>query len=114
MNTIGKFLKQARSERGLSLQAVHQQCGITDSKLSKYEREKGRSPSPGELKKLANLYGISVISLYLMAGYLDESDLISYQLVFNNAELLKPEEVANIQTQINLLTKGRQVSDNDF
>lgn len=114
MNGIGDFLKQARNKCSLSLDDVHEQCGITDSKLSKFEREIGRSPSPSELRKLANLYGISVITLYIMAGYLNQNDLNEYQLVFKNTELLNPEEIANIQTQINLLTKGRQVSDNDF
>lgn len=38
----------------------------------------------------------------------------AYQLIFDNADLLNEEEQQSIQTQINLFTKGRQVSDNDF
>ena len=61
------------------------------------------------MKKLAQLYGIGVVPIYIMAGYLDESDLSDYQLVFKNADLLDEEEKKSIQTQIDLLTKGRQV-----
>lgn len=64
------------------------------------------------LKKLARLYGISIIPLYIMAGYLDESDLSEYQLTFKNTDLLNEEEKQSLQTQIDLLTKGRQVNGN--
>ncbi len=114
MGNLGSYLKEIRNEYHLSLKDVHQQCGVTDSKLSRLERGEVKLPDPYELKKLAQLYEISVVSLYIMAGYLDESDLSDYQLVFQNTNLLNKEERLSIQTQINLFTKGRQVSDNDF
>lgn len=109
MNDIGNYLKEARNKCHLSLKDVHDRCGVTDSKLSRMERGEGKPLNPSELKKLAQLYRISVVPIYIMAGYLDESDLSDYQLVFKNADLLDEEEKQSIQTQINLLTKGRQV-----
>ena len=103
-----------RNKLHLSLKDVQERCGVTDSKLSRLERGEGRDFSPFELKKLARLYDVNVILLYIKAGYLDESDLSEYQLIFKNANLLNEEEYLSIQTQINLLTKGRQVSNNDF
>lgn len=109
MNSIGDYLKEARNKYRLSLKDVHDRCGVTDSKLSRMERGEGKPLDPAELKKLAQLYGIGVVPIYIMAGYLDESDLSDYQLVFKNADLLDEEEKKSIQTQIDLLTKGRQV-----
>lgn len=114
MNDMGNYLKQIRSNCHLSLKEVYDRCGITDSKLSRMERGEGKPLGPLELRKLAQVYGISVIPLYIMAGYLDEGDLADYQLVFRNADLLNDEEKQSVQTQIDLLTKGRQVGSNDI
>ena len=114
MNDIGNYLKEVRNKCHLSLKDVYDHCGVTDSKLSRMERGEGKPLDPAELKKLAQLYGIAVVPIYIMAGYLDESDLSEYQLVFKSADLLDEEEKQSIQKQIDLLTKGRQVYNNDF
>ena len=114
MSTVGTYLKEVRNSRGFSLKDVQERCGVTDSKLSRLERGEGRDLTPYDLKKLAQLYEIDVIPLYIMAGYLDENDLSNYQLVFKNARLLNEEEKQSIQMQIDLLTKGRQVSNHDL
>ncbi len=109
MTNVGNYLKEIRNKCQLSLKDVHDRCGVTDSKLSRMERGEGKPLEPTELKKLAQLYGADVVPIYIMAGYLDESDLSDYQLVFKNADLLDEEEKKIIQTQIDLLTKGRRV-----
>lgn len=109
MNDIGNYLKKARNNCHLSLKDVYDRCGVTDSKLSRMERGEGKPLDAAELRKLAQLYGIGVVPIYIMAGYLDESDLSDYQLVFMNTDLLNEEEKQSIQTQIDLFTKGRQV-----
>lgn len=109
MNDVGNYLKEMRNKCRLSLKNVYDRCGVTDSKLSRMERGEGKPLEPAELKKLAQLYGIGVVPIYIMAGYLNEGDLSDYQLVFKNADLLDEEEKKSIQTQIDLLTKGRQV-----
>lgn len=114
MNSIGNYLKQSRNNCHLSLKEVYDLCGVTDSKLSRMERGEGKPLDPPELRSLAHLYGIDVVPLYIMAGYLDKKDLAEYQLVFKNTELLNDEEKQSIQTQIDLLTKGRQVNHNDI
>ena len=114
MKKVGTYLKQQRIRCHLSLKDVYEQSGITDSKLSRLERGEGKMLEPPDLKKLARLYEIAVVPLYIMAGYLDEQDLRDYQFLFRNAELLSEEEKQNIQTQINLFTKGRQETINDI
>lgn len=108
MADIGMFLRESRKKCNLSLKAVYNQCGITDSRLSRIERGQVKSPDPSELKNLAHLYGISPLLLFVMAGYLDEQDTQSYQFVFRDADLLTNAEAENIQTQIDLFTKGRK------
>lgn len=112
MKDIGTYLKEQRMQCNLTLKEVQDQSGISDSKLSRQERG-GKSLSPEELKKLARLYHISAVPLFVMAGYLDESDLTDYQMGFQNAGLLYENEAACIQAQINLLTRGRKPEDND-
>ena len=114
MVDIGDFLKQQRQKLGLSMSEVHGQTGITDSKLSRIEHGEGRPLDPLELKKLADLYHVNLVTLYLMAGYLTESDLSDYRFGFDGAALLTKEEHESIQTQISLFTKGRMVNINDL
>lgn len=114
MCKIGDFLKQQRQKLGLSMSEVHGQTGITYSKLSRIERGEGRSLDPLELKKLADLYHVNLVTLYLMAGYLSENDLRDYCFVFDGAALLTEEEHESIQTQISLFTKGRMMKRNDL
>lgn len=107
MDSFGAYLKGLRSNCGLSLSDVHDQCGITDSKLSRAERDEGKPLDSAELKKLAQLYKTSVIQLYMKAGCISEQDLDDYKLVFHGAELLTDKEHQCIQALINLLTNGR-------
>lgn len=108
MKNIGTYLKDIRNQRNLSLKDVYDRCGITDSKLSRMERGEGKLLDPVELKKLADLYKINVIPLYLMSGYISEEDIKQYQLFFDNVDLLNDSERQSLQMQINLLTKGRR------
>ena len=64
MIAIGDFLKQQRQTLGLSMSEVHEQTGITDSKLSRIERCEGRPSDPLELKKLAELYQVNIVTLW--------------------------------------------------
>ena len=85
MSSLGTYLKEMRNKCHLSLKDVQEQCGVTDSKLSRLERGEGKILAPHELKRLAQLYGIGIVPLYIMAGYLDKNDLSAYQLVFDKS-----------------------------
>lgn len=109
MSRLGEFLKDIRTNQGLSLKDVYKATGISDSKLSRIENGTNVSEtSPSTLISLARLYNISLIDLYMMAGYLDEDALSSYQKVFSNVDLLDEDERNHIQAQIDLFTKGRK------
>lgn len=111
MNKLGNYLKKLRIQHGFSLKKVYQATGITDSKLIRIENGANNSEvSPKDLKALAKLFKINLVDLYLIAGYLDEESLSSYEQVFQNADLLSDDERNNIQEQIDLFTKGRKKS----
>lgn len=114
MDSFGAYLKTQRDNNHLSLKSVYERTGISDSKLSFIERGKPIELKPAELKKIAHLYAIPVVSLFIKAGYLDAQDLFEFQRLFRNAELLTSEEKEHIQQEILLFTKGREISRNDL
>lgn len=107
MSKLGLYLRSLRESKHLSMNDVYKETSITDSKLSRIECGSVEEPSPITLKKLANLYNVNVIDLFTLAGFLDEEDLLAYEKVFLNVDLLNDEEKAHIQQQINLFTKQR-------
>ena len=98
MKDIGTYLKEQRIRCELSMKDVFEQTGITDSKLSRQERG-SKMLTPDELKKLAVLYHVNAVPLFVMAGYLDETDLEDYQMGFQRAGLLNNAERECIQAQ---------------
>lgn len=109
MSDFGKYLRELREKCGLSLKDVTDRTGISDSKLSRIENNVNRSATePSILAKLSKLYGINIVDLYVIAGYLDAEALSSYKQVFDNVALLTDDERNHIQAQIDLFTKGRK------
>lgn len=107
MSYLGNYLKTTRNEKGLSQAKVFQRIGITNSRLSKAENGSDGILSPAELKKLAALYEVPVLPMYLMAGYLEASDLEEYRSGFKNTDLLDFDEKKHIQDQIDFIIKRK-------
>lgn len=108
MKQLGKKLRKLRQNLNFSLNDVYQKTGIHDSVLSHIEKGETKNPAPATLKKLAGLYNVNVISLYLLCGYLDENDLTEYKRCFSGVALLTEEERDLVQKQINIFTKKLQ------
>ena len=107
MSTFGDYLKDIRNQKGISLAKVQQLTGITNSRLCRVEKGSDGILTPAEIKKLASLYGVAVVPMYLMAGYLDTSDLEEYQSGFKNTNLLDADEKKHIQAQIDFIIKKK-------
>lgn len=103
MNLLGSYLKAKRNEKGLSLNDVYNQTGLTDSRVSKLENNSYKEPSPIMLKTLAELYEISTVELFIKAGYLTYDSLDLCSQIFHGIELLKEEDKKHIQEQIDYL-----------
>jgi transcriptional regulator with XRE-family HTH domain len=66
---LGPFLQATRRGKSLSLREVEASTGISNAYLSQLETGKIREPSPANLHKLAELYGVSYPMLLELAGY---------------------------------------------
>lgn len=67
---LGKFLKEIRENKKISLREVEKLTGVGYSHLSMIENGK-RNVTPALLKNLSNIYNVDYIDLYEKAGYLD-------------------------------------------
>lgn len=103
MSVVGNYLKQVRDEKRLSLKAVKSETGISDSVLSHIESGKNESPSAELLKKLAAIYNISLVDLFMKAGYLNSNDMDTYQQCFSGASGLTDDERAAVQNIIDVI-----------
>lgn len=107
MASLGETLKDARSRTGLSLKQVSEQTGITNSRLSKMERD--QIPCKiDELKQLIEFYKSPVIDFFKASGCLNQEDLDAYQRVFQGVDELSFEEKEHIQRTIDLLTRRKE------
>jgi transcriptional regulator with XRE-family HTH domain len=69
MIDYGTYIKSLRQEKGLTLREVEAATGISNAYLSQLESGKIKQPSPSNLFKLAELYGIPYESLMEKVGY---------------------------------------------
>lgn len=107
MEELRHYLRFMRVQKNLSLKDVSIETNIADSTLSRFEKGTLKRLSAYYLKLLAQLYDINTITLFQMAGYLDDRDLEAYTQVFKNTGYLTPEENELIQKQIDLFNKNR-------
>ncbi len=68
LNVFGKYIKDLREDRQLSLRQVESETGISNSYLSQIERGDRDIPNSKILVKLVDLYGITFQSLAEVAG----------------------------------------------
>lgn len=66
---LGNILKEARHERGSTLQAIEAATKLSKSYVSLIERGKITNPSPARLRILADYFKFSVSELKALAEY---------------------------------------------
>ena len=67
---LGKYLRQLRELKGLSLREVDRLSDISYTHLNMIENGK-RNVTPALLRNLAELYNVNYLDLYEKAGYID-------------------------------------------
>ncbi|MBR1708797.1 MAG: helix-turn-helix transcriptional regulator [Clostridia bacterium] len=106
MSSLGEALRNSRRSVGLSLKQVSEQCSITNSRLSKMERD--QIPCKlDELIQLVKLYNVPVVEFFMATGCFTADDLGSYQKVFQGVDFLDEDEKEHIQRTIDLLTRKK-------
>lgn len=100
--SLGARLKSEREKRNWSQVFVAKKIGITNAVLSNYERDI-RDPDTETLKKLANLYGVSID--FLLDNKVDEVEQNKKQAImdkianeFPNADLMF-KDLANMTAE---------------
>lgn len=86
--TLGSYLAQLRTEKGLSQRSLANKCGVSSAEISRIESGKRQKPSPVFLKSLADALGVEYADLMQLAGYIREqhSDDIIYELIFRDED----------------------------
>lgn len=72
--TIQERLKDLRVERGLTLEQLAEQTGLSESALGKYEADDFKDISPFSIVTLAKFYGVSTDYLLGMTETKNHSD----------------------------------------
>ncbi len=67
---LGEQLRDARTKRGLSLEAASRKAKISQGYLHKLEAGRVQSPSPRVLQRLSEVLGVSYRRLLQLADYL--------------------------------------------
>lgn len=71
--TLAPYLRAQRQMARLSLRALAQMTGVSDSYLSQVERGL-HQPSPEVLKAMAGALGVSATTLYERMGWIESDD----------------------------------------
>lgn len=104
---LGEYLRDVRKQRNITLNDVFNATKITNSRMSKAEKGDAGNLKYFELRKLALLYDVSVIQIYMRAGLLDESDLEQYCSTFKDVGQLDEEDKKHIQSEIDYILKKK-------
>lgn len=99
--TLGEFLKQARTERGLTIAKLSQEAGIAVGQVHKLENDQVKKVNPAHLAALSAPLDIPIHRLFRLAGYPTEQiPLLEPELVQKLAEL-SPQALNQITKMLN-------------
>lgn len=74
-NQFGKYIKQLRQERRLSIRELASKTGIDSGALTRIEHGKVGTPRPETLKALAVALDIPLADMFARAGYTTPAEL---------------------------------------
>lgn len=100
---MGAYLKKIREEKGLSTREVYELSKVSNSYLSLVENGRRRA-SAVVLKKLASVYNIDYLDLYVKAGY---ADLAEYEKTEKLKNSISLEELFKDQVPLLRNSKSR-------
>ena len=66
---IGEVLRVARIANDLSMKEVSQRANVSTSSISELEKEKRINPSIDSLKKICDVYNLTVFDVYMLDDY---------------------------------------------
>jgi transcriptional regulator with XRE-family HTH domain len=104
-SNVGRYLKQHREAKGLSLRGLAATAKVDAAWLSKVERGIYASPGPRELWRLAQALDVEPADLYLEAGYGDAHGLPGFTPYLRSKYDLPDEALAQLQAHFDLINE---------
>ena len=74
--SFGKYVKQLREQRGLSINQLAQAAEISGSQISRIENGLRGVPKPPTIRKISEVLGCTYEEMMSRAGYLDSDQLL--------------------------------------
>lgn len=106
---LGKFLRTAREQSGLSLAGLAEITGLTKATLGRFEQGAFGNPRPEKLRTIAKALDLPVADVLLMADYSNPADLPSVPVYMRTrySGKLSAKDVRDIEAFVNeRLTAG--------
>ena len=102
MIPIGAFIKNKRTELGLSQKKLGVMVDLSDSEIMKIENGTRKTPNWESLCRLAGVFEISPLEILLISGYITDED-VNPQIKIKGLEKLNDEELENVQQYIDFI-----------
>ena len=113
MNRLGIYIKEKRSEKGLSIRRLAELSNISHTEIKRIEDGLRKQTSPQVLRSIASALAIPYEELMAVAGYIDEPATDSHAGTFTagirNTEDLSQEEIDQVNQYIAFLKSQRKV-----
>lgn len=113
MLELGQFIKEKRETSGLSLKALGDIAGISDSEIHKIENGTRKNPSWENLCKIATALGSHPFEILHYAGYITDDELKPYISPIQGLDDLNSRELEYVKLFINFIKTQRQSADTD-
>lgn len=122
---IGKFLRDLRKNKGLTMKEFGSLTGLSQPYLSQIENGQRGKPSPEILKKYSSALDYDHFNLMAVAGYIEEDDLLepveeivrsgffTTRIQNGKTGMMKMMDLAIILEQENLFYKNLVLTQND-
>lgn len=94
MSEVGSFIKEVRTEKGMSKRALGEAADISHTEVHRIENGQRLNPSPPVLRAIANALGIQYEQLMKKAGYINNQD----ELVSLHRNLLQEDKFIDLLT----------------
>lgn len=96
MNNFGKYLREIREFKGLTVNQLAIYSGVSSASISRIENRKRGTPKPTTIKKLSEALKVPYEEIMKAAGYIDETtekeDNIIKKIVYVTGEKVELDE----------------------
>ena len=112
MNELGTYIKEKRTEKGLSIRRLAELAAISHTEVKRIEDGLRKQTSPQVLRSIASALGVPYEDLMAAAGYIDEPTAETESSTVANGikdtEDLSQEEIDQVNQYIAFLKSRRK------